>query len=250
LTQQSDGIDASAAFVGRCGSLTAATTNLHGTFIISRSGPHDRCPILTIPQWGICTGVGRTVPCYEAPSQSERVERFAISTASYEVTDSTTSPPGPRAHAALLVATDIEKSYGRGVWPVRRRQLVLRGANLSLLPGEVVGLVGENRSGKSTLMKILVGADAADSGTVRRTGQVGYCPQQPLVYPRLTPDEHFELFAHAYRMSDEQALTFQGETAGCLARCEVGWRCLPGTLRRVRSGCGGRQSGPRVPACG
>ena len=128
-----------------------------------------------------------------------------MTTANYTVAGVTDSPPDGRSRAAVLVATGIEKSYGRGLWPARHRQKVLRGASLSLLPGEVVGLVGENGSGKSTLMKILVGAEGADAGTVSRTGQLGYCPQQPLVYPRLTPDEHFELFACAYGMSDEHA---------------------------------------------
>lgn len=130
-----------------------------------------------------------------------------MTTANYAAAGVTASPPGGQSPAAQLVATGIEKSYGSGLWPLRHRQEVLRGASLSLLPGEVVGLVGENGSGKSTLMKILVGAQAADAGTVSRTGQFGYCPQQPLVYPRLTPDEHFELFAQAYRMSDEDART-------------------------------------------
>ena len=130
-----------------------------------------------------------------------------MTTASYAVAGVTASPHDGRSSAALLIATGIEKSYGRGFWPARHHQQVLRGADLSLLPGEVVGLVGENGSGKSTLMRILVGAEAADAGKVGRTGQLGYCPQQPLVYPRLTPDEHFELFARAYRMSDEQART-------------------------------------------
>jgi ABC-2 type transport system ATP-binding protein len=107
----------------------------------------------------------------------------------------------------LLEATGIEKAYGRGIWPARHHQQVLRGADLTLHPGEVVGLVGENGSGKSTLMKILVGALAADAGTVGRTGRLGYCPQSPLVYARLTCDEHFELFAHAYRMTSEGAET-------------------------------------------
>lgn len=117
----------------------------------------------------------------------------------------TAQPHRARLPAPLLVATDIEKSYRIGLWRLRHRQEVLRNASLSLFPGEVVGLVGENGSGKSTLMKILVGAEAADAGTVSRTDQFGNCPQQPLVYPRLTPDEHFELFAHAYWMTDEEA---------------------------------------------
>jgi len=75
---------------------------------------------------------------------------------------------------------------------------VLRGAGLALYPGEVAGLAGENGSGKSTLMKILVGALAPDAGSVRRAGRLGYCPQEPQVYERLTCDEHFELFGHAY----------------------------------------------------
>jgi ABC-2 type transport system ATP-binding protein len=104
------------------------------------------------------------------------------------------------ATTTVLIASGIEKSYRRGIWPVRRSQQVLRGADLDLRPGEVVGLVGENGSGKSTLMKILVGALAADSGTVSMSGRLGYCPQEPVIYERLTCDEHFELFARAYRM--------------------------------------------------
>lgn len=112
-------------------------------------------------------------------------------------------PPGPARSDAppVLNAAGIEKAYRRGMWPARRVRRVLRGADLTLYPGEVVGLVGENGSGKSTLMKILVGALAADAGTVTRSGQLGYCPQEPLFYPRLTCDEHFELFGHAYGMS-------------------------------------------------
>ncbi|MDX8056204.1 ABC transporter ATP-binding protein [Lentzea sp. BCCO 10_0798] len=102
-----------------------------------------------------------------------------------------------------LVASGIEKTYRRGIWPVRHRQDVLRGADLTLRPGEVAGLVGENGSGKSTLMKILVGALRPDAGTVSVSGQLGYCPQEPVIYERLTCDEHFELFGRAYRMSQE-----------------------------------------------
>jgi ABC-type multidrug transport system ATPase subunit len=112
------------------------------------------------------------------------------------------SPPDA---ATVLQATGITKSYQRGIWPARRRNQVLRGADLTLAFGEVVGLVGENGAGKSTLMKVLVGALRADSGTVVHIGRLGYCPQEPLVYARLTCDEHFDLFAHAYAMPAETA---------------------------------------------
>jgi ABC-type multidrug transport system ATPase subunit len=98
------------------------------------------------------------------------------------------------------VATGITKSYRRGIWPRRRVLPVLSGADLTVGAGEVVGLVGENGSGKSTLMKILVGALEADGGQVKVTGRIGYCPQEPVLYDRLTCDEHLELFGVAYGM--------------------------------------------------
>lgn len=108
--------------------------------------------------------------------------------------------PANERPRVLLEATGITKSYRRGVWPRRRRLTVLSDAALTLHAGEVVGLVGGNGSGKSTLMKILVGALQADQGQVNITGSLGYCPQEPVLYDRLTCDEHFELFAVAYGM--------------------------------------------------
>ena len=109
--------------------------------------------------------------------------------------------PSQAPEAPLLVASGLEKSYRRGTWPARHGMPVLRGASLQLYPGQVVGLVGANGSGKSTLLKILVGELAADAGTVEHQGRLGYCPQDPVVYERLTCDEHFELFGHAYGMT-------------------------------------------------
>jgi ABC-type multidrug transport system ATPase subunit len=51
-------------------------------------------------------------------------------------------------------------------------------------------------------MKSLIGSVAADSGTLVRRGTIGYCPQDPVLYERLTCDEHFALFGRAYGLTD------------------------------------------------
>jgi ABC-2 type transport system ATP-binding protein len=101
----------------------------------------------------------------------------------------------------LLEASRIAKTYRAGVWPRRRNRVVLREASVTLWPGEVVGLVGENGSGKSTLMKILVGSLDRDAGAIQRPERIGYCPQEPILYERLTCDEHFEFFGYGYGMT-------------------------------------------------
>ena len=121
------------------------------------------------------------------------------------------SPDGAAGTRPVLVASGIEKAYRRGMRPGRRAVPVLRGIDVALEPGEVVGLVGENGSGKSTLMKILVGAMAPDAGTVTHAGRMGYCPQSPVVYERLTCDEHFELFGMAYGMAPDAQRRSRGE---------------------------------------
>jgi ABC-type multidrug transport system ATPase subunit len=131
-------------------------------------------------------------------TESSRLEQPAVPVVA---SPTIAAHPDARRNGAVLAAAGVEKSYRRNLWSPRSRVRVLTGAENTLEQGEVVGLVGENGSGKSTLMRILVGDLRADAGTVTRSGLVGYCPQEPLVYPRLTCDEHFELFGRAYGMT-------------------------------------------------
>ena len=63
----------------------------------------------------------------------------------------------------LLELRDITKIYP-GV-------TALDGVNLSVRPGEVIGLIGENGAGKSSLMKILGGVTSPTSGTIIIDGE-------------------------------------------------------------------------------
>ena len=105
-------------------------------------------------------------------------------------------------NSTILSVHDLTKSYHRGIWPRRRTLDVLKGATLDVHAGELVGLVGENGSGKSTLMQIIVGLLHRDGGEVERPPRLGYCPQVPMLWEKLTVDEHFELFARAYGLDD------------------------------------------------
>ena len=71
----------------------------------------------------------------------------------------------------LLHAADIEKSFGD--------RHVLRGATLTIGPGDRVGLVGVNGSGKSTLLRILSGKMPQDHGRLDRVGTQGLLEQIP-----------------------------------------------------------------------
>ena len=63
----------------------------------------------------------------------------------------------------LLEATGVTKRYGA--------VCALRGASLSVVPGEVHALLGANGAGKSTLVKILTGAVRPDAGRIIVRGQ-------------------------------------------------------------------------------
>jgi ABC-2 type transport system ATP-binding protein len=102
----------------------------------------------------------------------------------------------------VLRVSGVRKSFHRGLPPRRRTLKVLKGADLEIRNGELVGLVGENGSGKSTLMQIIVGLLKRDAGEVERPERLGYCPQFPMVWDKLTVAEHFDLFAKAYGLDE------------------------------------------------
>ncbi len=71
----------------------------------------------------------------------------------------------------MLVARDVEVRAGA--------RLLLSPVSFQVGPGDRVGLVGRNGAGKTTLTRILAGESLPAAGTVTRSGQIGYLPQDP-----------------------------------------------------------------------
>ncbi len=97
----------------------------------------------------------------------------------------------------MLDLVDVSKHY-RGV-------PAIRALNLRIKPGQVLGLLGANGSGKSTTVKMIVGLLRASRGVIRWNGTdiqdqllsyqhlVGYVPEEPRLYGYLTAIEYLEL---------------------------------------------------------
>src|SRR6478609_8740043 len=60
-------------------------------------------------------------------------------------------------------------------------RLLMENVSFRVAAGDKVGLVGRNGAGKTTLTKILAGEALPASGTVQKTGEVGYLPQDPRI---------------------------------------------------------------------
>jgi len=110
----------------------------------------------------------------------------------------------------VLVARGICKSFGR------RR--VLAGLDLEAAAGEMVAVVGENGTGKTTLLRILAGDLRPDAGSVAIRGRPGYCPQTAVLDEALTVDQNVRYFQAAYgigRTGRAEALIERLGYAGC-----------------------------------
>lgn len=109
-----------------------------------------------------------------------------------------------------LFQADIEEA---GYEP---RKATVRNIRLQVRAGERVGLLGPNGAGKSTIMKGLLGQLPHWDGKIywrgeeiqseekqAQLGTIGYIPEQPILYERLTLHEHLSLAAAANGLTEE-----------------------------------------------
>jgi ABC-type multidrug transport system ATPase subunit len=98
----------------------------------------------------------------------------------------------------ILGARGVSRRFGR--------DLALAPTDLVVRAGEVVALVGPNGAGKSTLLALLAGALEPSEGAVEREDvRIGWAPQRPAFYGRLTSRENLELFARLEGEADPAA---------------------------------------------
>jgi lipopolysaccharide export system ATP-binding protein len=113
-----------------------------------------------------------------------------------------------------LSTEEIGKSYGG-------RQVV-KGVNLQIEQGEVVGLLGPNGAGKTTSFYMIVGLVRPDSGRVLANGHdisrlpmylrarnygISYLPQEPSVFRKLTVQDNILAVLEAQQLSWEARRT-------------------------------------------
>src|SRR5919206_700137 len=97
-------------------------------------------------------------------------------------------------------------------------RLIVEDATWHIQPGERIGLVGYNGTGKSTLLKLLVGEYQPSEGTVERSRNttIGYLHQDLLSFD--TRESIYEVALHAFDRvkvieKELERLTAQIETA-------------------------------------
>jgi ABC-2 type transport system ATP-binding protein len=98
----------------------------------------------------------------------------------------------------VLSVSALAKSYG-GLQ-------ALQDVSFEVDRGELVALIGPNGAGKTTLLSIVAGIQRPSAGTISRApGEVGWAPQYPALYSKLTVAENLELFARLEKVSDPRA---------------------------------------------
>ena len=123
------------------------------------------------------------------------------STASGCTTCSTLHRRGRREHRARSDAAGAPMTAAITAWASQA------GAGRSSRPGPAGGpglprgRGGRERRRTRTPPRILAGDLAPDAGRVATSGRLGYCPQQPVVNPSLTVEQHIDYFAAAYGLN-------------------------------------------------
>jgi ATP-binding cassette ChvD family protein len=103
----------------------------------------------------------------------DRYEQMAAEAASRQKLDfeEIQIPPGPRLGSVVVAADHLAKGFGD--------RMLIEGLSFSLPPNGIVGVIGPNGVGKTTLLKMILGEEQPDSGTISvgETVRISYTDQ-------------------------------------------------------------------------
>jgi ABC-2 type transport system ATP-binding protein len=101
----------------------------------------------------------------------------------------------------LIVVENLKKEFRLGL--TRKRVLAVQGISFSVRQGVIFGFLGPNGAGKTTTIKMLTGLISPSAGRASLFGhpipsakamrQIGFLPENPYIYPYLTPTEFVEM---------------------------------------------------------
>lgn len=107
----------------------------------------------------------------------------------------------------MISIRSLRKSYGSNE--------VLKGIDLEITPGQIIGYIGPNGAGKSTTVKILCGIITEFEGDIKVFGydlktqgiqikkRIGYVPENGALYDLLTPREYLNFVGTLYGISKD-----------------------------------------------
>lgn len=110
----------------------------------------------------------------------------------------------------IITIKDLRMNYGAG-------EDILKGIDLDIYPGQIIGYIGPNGAGKSTTVKILLGIINKYRGEVKIFGKniledrveykkrIGYVPETAEIYENLTAHEYLTFLGEIYDMDSEKA---------------------------------------------
>jgi ABC-2 type transport system ATP-binding protein len=97
--------------------------------------------------------------------------------------------------------------------------IAVKDMNLQIDKGEIVGIIGHNGAGKSTILKMMAGLIEPTSGSVRVLGhdvqkegirikqQIGYLPEESPLYEAMTAQQYLLFFSELYKLPRSKALS-------------------------------------------
>ncbi|MCL6589135.1 MAG: ABC transporter ATP-binding protein [Firmicutes bacterium] len=106
----------------------------------------------------------------------------------------------------MIEIRNVSKSYNKGTVKA------VDNLTLQVKPGEIFGFLGPNGAGKTTTIKMMVGLLNPDEGTITMKGadiqkkpleakrNIGYVPDNPDIYERLTGTEYLNFMADVYQV--------------------------------------------------